>query len=57
MPDFELREGTVTGRHGGYYYGSQVKIREITLECYFEEITIKTFEDMMRWLSRDEGGE
>ena len=56
-PDFELRETTVTGRHGGYYYGSQVKIREFTLECYFERITLKTFEDMIRWIHYDNKGD
>lgn len=56
-PDFELREATVTGHHGGYYYGSQAKIREMTLECYFEGITLKTFEDMICWIHSDNKGD
>ena len=30
MLDYEISEGTVTGRDGGYYYGTQAKIREFT---------------------------
>ena len=44
MPDFKPIETTVSGHHGGYHFGNQVEIREFVLECYFEEITIDTYE-------------
>lgn len=53
LPTFDLREATVTGKDGGYYYGRQAGIREFSLECYFEDISIETFESMMRWLYND----
>lgn len=57
MPDFELIESEPSGRDGGYYYGKRYKIREFSLECYFESIDHKTFEDMMQWLSPGTQGE
>lgn len=43
-PDFKPIEMTVTGRHGGYCFGNQVDIREFSLECYFDGITVDTYE-------------
>lgn len=57
VPDYDIIESTVTGRDGGYYYRSQTKIRDFSLECYFEGISIETFEKMMVWLHQDAYGD
>lgn len=57
MPDYSVREETVTGRNGGYYYGRQANIREFALECFFEDLTAQRYDDMMRWLCTGEEGE
>lgn len=57
VPDYDIIESTVTGREGGYYYRSQTKIRDFSLECYFEGISIETFEKMMVWLHQDTCGD
>lgn len=56
-PSFELRDTTVTGRHGGYYYGEQIGIREFSLECFFEDINMSTFERAIGWIKHGEQGE
>ena len=55
-PDFELYGKDVSWRRGGYGYGSKVKIRTITLNCWFDQITRKEREDIRRWLGRDKSG-
>ena len=46
----------MSGRDGGYYYGNNVKIRKFTLQCYFEEITRETREEIRNWLDRNTKG-
>lgn len=36
-PDWSPIEETVTGRAGGYWYGTEIGIREFALSCYFED--------------------
>lgn len=57
MPDFTQSEETVTNRDGSYYYGEQAKPREFTVECFFQGITMDTFERMTQWISRKTYGE
>lgn len=56
VPEYSQIEETVTGRHGGYNHGNQVKIREFKLECYIEGASIETFERMYQWIHRDQAG-
>lgn len=51
-PAFDVSQKDVSGRDGGYYYGNDAKIRELTLLCYFEEITKETREQIRNWLDR-----
>lgn len=55
--DFDVYDKDIAWRHGGYYYGNKAKNRTFTLKCYFEEITIKTREDIRHWLHRDTYGQ
>lgn len=55
-PEFQLYKKDINWRNGGYYYGNSVEIREIRLECYFEEISIATREQIRKWLGRDTSG-
>lgn len=41
---------------GGVYYGSTMKTREFQLDCYYEDIKIKTKQQMMAWLDRKTSG-
>ena len=54
--EYETYKKDVTWRNGGYKYGSAVNIRTITLDCYFEEITIKQREQIRKWLGRNTSG-
>ena len=47
----------MTNRDGSYYYGEQAKPREFTVECFFQGITMDTFERMTQWISRKTYGE
>lgn len=55
--EYETYKKEVSWRHGGYRYGAFAKIREITVACYFEEITIATREQIRQWLRRDSSGQ
>lgn len=55
-PSFETEKKEIAWRHGGYWYGTTVNIREIKLECYFEEITMATREKIRKWLGRTTSG-
>ena len=54
--EFETYKKDVAWRHGGYWYGNSVNIREIKLSCYFEEIDIATREKIRKWLGRTTSG-
>lgn len=55
-PEFDVYSTDVSWKNGGYYYGSSVKVRNMTLKCYFEEITIAEREDIRKWLHRKTSG-
>ena len=54
--DFDVYSTDVLWRHGGYYYGAKEKIRTITLNCWFDQITTKQREQIRKWLKRDTSG-
>ena len=54
--DFEIYKKDVAWRNGGYYYGNAANIRQIDLNCYFEEVSMATREKIRRWLGRDTAG-
>ena len=56
-PEFENYQKDVTWKNGGYHYGNAVKIRTISIKCYFEEIDIATREKIRKWLKRDTSGQ
>ena len=56
-PEFDNYTKNVSWKNGGYWYGTNVKIREIKLSCYFEEISMATREKIRRWFSRGASGE
>lgn len=53
---FKVYDSDVTWKHGGYYYGNRVNIRQFKLKCYFEEITVAEREKIRRWLGRNTSG-
>lgn len=48
-PEFEADATDVQGRHGGYFYRSRVKSRSITLDCFYEDVTLAQREAIKRW--------
>lgn len=54
---FETYKQDVAWRSGGYWYGTSVGIREISLDCYFNEISIETREKIRKWLGRTTSGQ
>lgn len=54
---FEVIDNERAWNSGGEYYGSRVKSRVFTLSCYYELISKKTREKMIRWLDRRSSGE
>ena len=55
--DFDVYDKDVSWKNGGYYYGNSAKNRVFNLKCYFEEITVKTREDIRKWLHRNTNGQ
>lgn len=55
-PDYDTIDEEVTGRAGGYWYGTRVKVRTFKLPCYFEDTTVEKLEALYRWLSRNKEG-
>ena len=51
-PDFEVYDQEVTGRPGGYYYGTRTKIRSFNQKMFFEDITISEREQIRQWLKQ-----
>ena len=56
VPDFSMIEAEVTGRDGGYLYGTKVPTRSFDLACYYEGLTIEEVENALRWFSRNQKG-
>lgn len=55
-PEYDTYTKKISWRAGGYYFGNSVNIREIKLDCYFEEISIATREKIRKWLGRNTTG-
>lgn len=55
-PEYETIDEEVTGRSGGYWYGTRVKVQTFNLPCYFEDNSIERLEAVYRWLSRNKEG-
>jgi len=55
--EFETYKKDISWRNGGYWYGSSVNIREIPMDCYFEEISTATREKIRKWLGRTTSGD
>lgn len=51
LTEINLMEAATTYRHGGYYFGYQVKPKVFTLECFAEEISRSKWEEILLWLS------
>ena len=54
--DFEVYDEDINWRSGGVYYGYKVKAREFELDCYYEDITRRTYEEMRQWLDVKQTG-
>ena len=57
LTDITVVDATPTYRHGGYYFGYQVKPKEFILECFAEEINRQKYEDILLWLTPGTEGE
>lgn len=55
--DFDVLDMERAWSSGGEYFHSRVKTRVFELSCYYEEITIKQREAIIRWLDRRTSGE
>lgn len=40
----------VPGYNGGYYFGTQIGMRDFDINCVFDEMTTHTLHEMQRWL-------
>ena len=49
-PEYNVYSDDVDWKNGGYYYGSSVKSRKFTIQCYFEEIDIATRQRIKQWV-------
>lgn len=52
MSDYETIDDDRAWFDGGDYYKSRVKPREFSLPCFYEDITRKELEDIVKWLDR-----
>lgn len=55
-PEYDVYDANIDWRHGGYYYGSRVKVRTFTIECFFEEIDVQTRQRIKQWLKYNTSG-
>lgn len=55
-PEWEMYQTDVAWKNGGYFYGSAAKIRKFTLKCFYEEVNLKTRENIRKWLHRSTSG-
>lgn len=46
----------ISGRHGGYYFGSKVRPRVFSLPCYFEDEPPAVWPQIQQWLDREQFG-
>ena len=56
VPDFSMIDTEVTGRAGGYVYGTKVSARTFDLDCFYEDLSIEQVENIIRWISREQKG-
>lgn len=49
---FKVDEEEINGHDGAYYYGCHVEPRTFNLRCYYEGLTQKTKEEVLRWFQR-----
>ena len=47
---------TVPGRHGGYYFGTQLEMRDFEISCAFDHITSQTMNEIQQWLAPQKVG-
>lgn len=57
MEEYDISSVKPAGRHGGYYVHSTVNERVFELDCYFENMSDKTYSELLEWQRRDDGGE
>ena len=55
--EYEVYDEDVSWKNGGYFYGVAARTRTFTLKCYYEEISIKTREQIRHWLGRTTYGQ
>lgn len=55
--DFEVLDMDKAWFPGGEYYQTRVKSKVISLDCYYERVTIETRENIIKWLDRRTSGE
>ena len=55
-PDFEIYQTDIPWHSGGTIHGKKVKIREFSLNCFFEQISIMQREQIRKWLGRETSG-
>lgn len=54
--DYEIYDEEIPWRDGGVYYGRRTKARAFQLDCFFEDIPRRDYEQMKRWLSAEQEG-
>lgn len=55
-PEYSVNQDELDSRDGGYFYGSNVKIRKFEQECFYENITLQQREKIRRWIDRKTSG-
>ena len=55
-PEYDVYDANIDWKHGGYYYGSRLKVRTFTIECFFEEIDVNTRQRIKQWLKYNTKG-
>lgn len=56
MGDYEVLDQDRSWYPGGYYYKAREKARTFSLPCFYEELTRKQREDIVKWLDRRSDG-
>lgn len=54
--DYTVFDDDSGWRDGGYYYGTKIKPREFSIDCFYEDIPKEKKERMMSWLDRKTSG-
>ena len=56
MDDYDVLDQDRSWNPGGYYYKARPKARTFTLPCFYEDLTRKQREDIVKWLDRRGSG-